>query len=183
MFRDSVGFLYFDEDDLLDEIYKNPDVDISQFMVLGDDDGLQTQHRYMSAITENYDDYEPMETAVPFDGIDYTTVIDRSLQDAWKMPDYYRRLDIADWVLGQCDTDAELQRCAEELMLFQERSMFGLLCYLKYFVDTMREHKIVWGVGRGSSVASYVLYLIGVHKVNSLFYQLPIEEFLRPQDK
>jgi DNA polymerase III alpha subunit len=43
----------------------------------------------------------------------------------------------------------------------------------------MRKHNIVWGVGRGSSVASYVLYLIGVHKINSMYYDLDIEEFLR----
>jgi DNA polymerase III alpha subunit len=46
-------------------------------------------------------------------------------------------------------------------------------------VDTFREEKIVWGVGRGSSVASYVLYLLGVHKVDSLKYNLNVDEFLR----
>jgi DNA polymerase III alpha subunit len=43
----------------------------------------------------------------------------------------------------------------------------------------MRKENIVWGVGRGSSVASYVLYLIGVHKIDSLYYNLDVEEFLR----
>ena len=57
--------------------------------------------------------------------------------------------------------------------------MFMLLKYLKYLVDTMRNNNIVWGVGRGSSVASFVLFLIGVHKINSLYYDLPIEEFLK----
>ena len=54
-----------------------------------------------------------------------------------------------------------------------------LLCYLKYLVDTMREHNIVWGVGRGSSVASYCLYLLGVHKINSIKFELDIKEFLK----
>jgi DNA polymerase III alpha subunit len=82
-------------------------------------------------------------------------------------------------VLNQCTTDAELQRVADELMLFQERDLFDLLRWLKYFVDTMRANKVVWGVGRGSSVASYVLYLIGVHKINSMYYDLDISEFLK----
>jgi DNA polymerase III alpha subunit len=43
----------------------------------------------------------------------------------------------------------------------------------------MRKNNILWGVGRGSSVASFVLYLIGIHRINSLFYNLPIEEFLK----
>ena len=57
--------------------------------------------------------------------------------------------------------------------------MIDVLRYLKYLVDTMRKHKIVWGVGRGSSVASYCLFLIGVHRVDSVLYQLDIKEFLK----
>jgi DNA polymerase III alpha subunit len=64
-------------------------------------------------------------------------------------------------------------------LLFQERDLFNLLRWLKYFVDTMRANNIVWGVGRGSSVASYALYLMGVHRINSLYYDLDIEEFLK----
>ena len=63
--------------------------------------------------------------------------------------------------------------------MFQERDMFILLQYLKYLVDTMRKHNIVWGVGRGSSIASFVLYLIGIHRINSLYYQISINEFLK----
>ena len=35
------------------------------------------------------------------------------------------------------------------------------------------------GVGRGSSVASYILYLIGVHRIDSIKYNLDWKEFLR----
>ena len=81
--------------------------------------------------------------------------------------------------MDQCKTDAELQRVGEELLLFQERNLFPLLCFMRYLVDTLRKNNIVWGVGRGSSVASYVLYLIGVHKINSMYYDLDIAEFLK----
>jgi DNA polymerase III alpha subunit len=81
--------------------------------------------------------------------------------------------------LDQSSTEAELQRVGHELLLYQERDLFGLLRYLKYFVDTMRSNNVVWGLGRGSSTASYVLYLIGVHRIDSLYYDLPIEEFLK----
>jgi DNA polymerase III alpha subunit len=43
----------------------------------------------------------------------------------------------------------------------------------------MKERNIVWGVGRGSSVASYVLFLIGTHKVDSVKYELDFNEFLK----
>jgi len=95
------------------------------------------------------------------------------------MPDKYRQLDIAEHVLSLCATDAELQRCGHELMLYQERDLFDLLRYLTYLVDVMKQNHIIWGVGRGSSVASYVLYKLGVHRIDSLYYNLDIGEFLR----
>ena len=90
-----------------------------------------------------------------------------------------KNMDIAKFLLDQCSHDAEIQRVGKELLLFQEREMFDLLKYLKYLVDTMRANNIVWGVGRGSSVSSFVLYLIGVHRINSLYYGLEVEEFIR----
>jgi len=100
-------------------------------------------------------------------------------QSQWNMPEQYKTLDIAEWVLDRCTTDAERQRVGEELLLYLERDLFSLLQYLKYLVDTMRKHNIVWGVGRGSSVSSYVLYLIGIHRINSMQYDLSITEFLK----
>lgn len=104
---------------------------------------------------------------------------DQEHSSNWFMPEEYKSFDIAKWVLQQCKTDEELQRAGEELMLFQERDMFVLLQYMKFLVDTMRRHNIVWGVGRGSSISSFVLYLIGIHRVNSLYYDLSIDEFLK----
>ena len=100
-------------------------------------------------------------------------------QLSWHMPDEYRTLDIAEHILGLCSSEAELQRCGEELLLFQERNLFDLLRYLKYLVDVMTINRVIWGVGRGSSVASYVLYKLGIHRIDSLFYNLDCREFLR----
>ncbi len=104
---------------------------------------------------------------------------DNRCKENWYIPKEYLELDIAKFVLDKCKTEAELQRAGEELLLYQERDMFILLQYLKYLVDTMRKHNIVWGVGRGSSVSSFVLYLIGIHKIDSLYYDLSIDEFLK----
>ena len=102
-----------------------------------------------------------------------------SQQMSWHMPDEYKTLDIAAHVLTLCESESELQRCGQELLLYQERNLFDLLCYLKYLVDVMSSNCIIWGVGRGSSVASYVLYKLGVHRVDSLYYNLDVTEFLR----
>jgi DNA polymerase III alpha subunit len=104
---------------------------------------------------------------------------DRRLQQIWHMPKQYKDMDIAQYVLSLCNTDAELQRCGQELLLFQERELFDLLRFLKYLVDTMTANSVIWGVGRGSSVASYVLYKLGVHRIDSMFYDLDPHEFLR----
>jgi DNA polymerase III alpha subunit len=100
-------------------------------------------------------------------------------QMSWHMPDNYKQLDIAAHVLGLCESEAELQRCGQELLLYQERDLFDLLRYLKYLVDVMTKNCVIWGVGRGSSVASYVLYKLDVHRIDSMYYNLDITEFLR----
>lgn len=104
---------------------------------------------------------------------------DRGRQQTWYMPQEYQDMDIAQYILSLCTTEAELQRCGHELLLFQERNLFDLLKFLKYLVDTMTANRVIWGVGRGSSVASYVLYKLGVHRIDSMFYELNVEEFLR----
>jgi DNA polymerase-3 subunit alpha len=95
------------------------------------------------------------------------------------MPQQYTDLDIAKYVLDMCETEEELQRVGQELLLYQERDMFDLLRYMVYLVDTMRKNKIIWGVGRGSSISSYVLYKLGVHRINSLMYDLDVYEFFK----
>ncbi len=97
----------------------------------------------------------------------------------WFLPEDYARLDIYDHFAKMDLKDYEFERIAEELVLYQERELFPMLRFLIYLVKFMREHKIVYGVGRGSSVASYCLYLIGLHKVNSIQYGLDIKEFLK----
>ena len=100
-------------------------------------------------------------------------------QRNWHMPAEYQQLDIAEHVVAMCDTAEKLQRVGHELLLYQERDLYNLLRYLKYLVDVMQDNHVIWGVGRGSSVASYVLYLLGVHRIDSMYYDLDVSEFLR----
>jgi len=105
---------------------------------------------------------------------------DKQNQENWFMPEEYKILDIETWVRQQCPPwDPHHARVEEELKLFAQYNMILLLKWCKYFVDTCRANNIVWGVGRGSSVASYVLYLIGVHRIDSIKYNLDINEFLK----
>jgi len=168
MLTDKFGQIVLNEIDLIDLYYNNPDIKIKKVL-------CEKSISFDSVL--ELTDYPKITTYEP-QSIDVET-FDRNNQNNWLMPAEYKDLDIAQYILDQCKTDSELQRAGQELLLFQERDMFDLLKYLKYLVDTMRKHNVVWGVGRGSSVASFVLYLLGVHKINSLYYDLSIDEFLK----
>lgn len=164
------GQAYTTTIELCDLLYKNPKLDIGRFQV---EDSLE----YNRSVAELHAELDLLDS---YHIINQTVEeFDRVLQGNWRMPKEYKDMDIAEYVLSLCKADHELQRVGKELLLFQERDLFDLLRYLKYLVDTLRKNNVVWGVGRGSSVASYVLFLIGVHKIDSLYYNLDIEEFLK----
>jgi len=112
-----------------------------------------------------------------FDTIDITQ-FDTACQEDWFVPEEYKTFDIENYLVQLCPEE-NYERLIEELQEFRARNMLPLLRVLKYVVDTLRDKQVLWGVGRGSSVASYVLYLIGVHKINSVKYSLDWREFLR----
>ena len=97
----------------------------------------------------------------------------------WFIPKEYKTFDIENWVLEQCLDVDSYQRAQEELSLFAKYQMIPMLRTMKYIVDTLRSNNVIWGVGRGSSVASYVLHIIGVHKIDPIKYSIPIEEFFK----
>lgn len=168
---DQFGQAYTTTDELANMLYQNPLLDFGRFSVVDAD-------QYNNSVKDMYAGFALLRA---YHETNANTIeeFDDLMQGNWYMPAEYKDLDIAQWVLDQCQTDSELQRVGEELLLYQERDAFNLLRYLKYMIDTFRNNNIVWGLGRGSSVASYVLYLIGVHKINSMYYDLSIDEFLR----
>ena len=95
------------------------------------------------------------------------------------MPQKYYELNVLEWLLNRCQTDIEKKRVEQEYLLFEKKKFIKVLQFLIYFIDTLRANNVVWGVGRGSSVASFCLFLIGVHKINPMLYDLDIKEFLR----
>ena len=99
----------------------------------------------------------------------------------FNIPQHYLEIDVEQYIRGLvAEADAKCKaRVEAELDLFRTRNLFSILQLLIYIIDTMRKHNLVWGVGRGSSVASYCLYLIGVHKIDSVKYDLDIREFLK----
>lgn len=107
----------------------------------------------------------------------------------WAIPDEYKKLDIDEFLhqrlidtnIGVNDEEFDQRaiRLFTELELYKKMGMLEVLRTIIYIVDTLTQNNIVWGVGRGSSVSSYVLYLIGIHDVDSYAYDLDINDFLR----
>jgi len=168
MKTDKYGQLIYNQNDLCDLFLQDPTRTITNALV-------DTPIEFNGFLS-----IENLPNLQPYNNINLSLDdFDKQNQSKWNMPKEYYDFDIAKWVLDQCKNEAELQRAGDELIKFQERNMFILLQYLKYLVDTMRKNNVVWGVGRGSSVASFVLFLIGVHRINSLYYDLSIDEFLK----
>ena len=165
--------MIYSEDDICDLLMQGHDLGSVKNLLVDNSVDLETA----AAILEN------VPVFIRYDEMAASSVskeeFDHRCQTHWFMPDAYKELDIAEHVISLCKTEAELQRVGQELLLYQERNLFDLLRYLKYLVDLMKENRLIWGVGRGSSVASYVLYLLGVHRIDSLYYDLDPEEFLR----
>lgn len=133
--------------------------------------------RYNNSVKNNGDSLQLLCNYAPFVGS--TDQFDQIQTNIWFMPDTYKTLDIKQWLLDRCDSKEKLDRVVMELELFTKNNMLMVLRYLKYLVDTMRSNNVVWGVGRGSSVASYCLFLIGIHKIDSIQYDLDISEFFK----
>ena len=106
------------------------------------------------------------------------TFVEECLRD-WNMPDSYLSINIHEWLMERCTTAQQRNRVYTELLEYEDRGMIIVLKFLLYLVETCDKNDIVLGVGRGSSVASYCLYLLGIHCVDSIKYELDIKEFLK----
>lgn len=173
MIQNNFGEMVFNESDLCDLIMQGCDINSLKHVVVDSTVDLEKLAMFVerpeSLLTWTF----PYNQGISVPEFHLTQ------QMNWHMPKEYKQMDIAEYILGLCNNEVELQRCGSELLLYQERDLFNLLRYLKYLVDVMTEHRLIWGVGRGSSVASFVLYKLGVHRINSLYYNLDINEFLR----
>jgi len=173
MMTNRFGEIILDEDDLCDLVMQGQDLTQTHGVTV--DSQIDLQH----LISQIQNPGSLLTWTSPENRDISAAEFDRERQKRWFMPEEYQKTDIAQHVLHLCTTQEQLQRVGEELLLFQEHGLFDLLRYLRYLVDVMRDNHIIWGVGRGSSVASYVLYLLGVHRIDSLYYDLDPREFLR----
>jgi len=163
------GDCIYTEKDAIELLYSNPELDISKLFF---DDPTQ----YNNSIKDTGINFNLLQT-VP--NRPKPIKFDQQMINKWYMPEEYYQIDVKKYLLDKCQTQEERNRVEQEYILFEQKKFIKVLQFLIYFIDTLRAKSVVWGVGRGSSVASFCLFLIGVHKINPLQYDLNITEFLR----
>lgn len=168
---DRFGRVELTEDEIFSGLYSKKVTSLSNIHT-----DKETAAQFNNSVKSNNDHFEPLS---------YLEEINSSLEEfdsknqlLWFMPENYKSLDIEKILLDLCPKE-NIDRLKLELDLFRKHNMMNVLRYLKYLIDTMREKNLVWGVGRGSSVASYALFLLGIHKIDSIKYNLDISEFLK----
>ena len=125
----------------------------------------------------------------------YKLDIKRSLKELdtkFTIPDAYIALNLRNYmysalrdnlveenITNESDVEARIVRVDEELQLFKEYDIEDLIKTAIYIVEKFKSSNVVWGTGRGSSCACYCLYLIGLHDVDSVRYNLQLSEFFR----
>jgi len=168
---DKLGVPRFTEADLVSMIYKGHTDKCMQVLCENSTEVEKFNKAADRFGNPHLDTYQPLDVTM--------SEFDSTLQATWFMPDDYKKINVEAYLIERCSSQDEMNRVSLEMREYCARGMEDVLRYMIYLVDFMREHKILWGVGRGSSVSSYVLFLIGVHKIDSLKYNLDWREFLR----
>lgn len=167
--------------------------DVSKFLDQGVDSGrLFVEH--ISKEIARFNTFVPPEKQIRL----IRSSKSGSLDLGWKIPDEYKNIDLYEHIVDLCyeecvkqdwsyENDSEKiitrgTRIQEEFNLFKKLDLLPVLRALLYIINTLRTLSVTWGVGRGSSVSSYILYLIGVHDVDSVKYDIDIRDFLRTDE-
>lgn len=172
----SYGEVLLDENELVEEILHGNKVDN---VFIDDEDAVNRYERSLTKI--DVDGFPNIKVASRHKASSDEYLARQSLN--WKVPSEYMYMDIECYLKGLCRNDRELSRVQEELEEFKKRDELDILRVMKYIVDTFRKNNVLWGVGRGSSVSSFCLFLIGINKIDPLKYDIPYTEYFKEKEK
>jgi hypothetical protein len=155
-FVDDEGNVFMSEKSACEALYNG--CDIKDLNILFEEDSL-------------------FEKTNDFFGLLYDTSTKNS-KNMWFYPPKYDEIDLYNYFLNLCTVEVEKHRVTYELDKYTEYNLEKFLRCVIYISDFLKTNDAVWGVGRGSSTASYCLYLIDIHCVNSIEHDLDFSEFL-----
>ncbi len=172
MIVDEYGRVALSADDLFDVLYRTGEIDPD---LLAEPSGDVQAYNDLCRLNDKPEALLPLLEELEISPEEEH----RIRQDRWFIPLSYSNIDVWERLRAKCGNDRELARLEEERVEYEKRDLLPLLRLMIFLVDEFRHRKVVWGVGRGSSVASFALYLIGITKINPMQYGLSISEFLR----
>lgn len=165
---DEYGKVYYTPDQLVNMIMSG--YDVTNFSVTSEKDVTENNNSEDLNIKKiNFYQKNKSELTEYFNDIKNDFII----------PDNFMSIDLYNFLLSKCNTQEEYIRIEYEYNLIVKKDMINFFKCIIYLVDFFRNNDILWGVGRGSSVSSYALYLIGIHKINSIKYNLDCHEFFK----
>jgi DNA polymerase III alpha subunit len=156
-------------------------------------DGNDIKNIYVNVLTKEIQEYNRL---VSDDEQILVKEEVRSLDVSWNIPEEYKLINVESYILDKFFKEINdnlwgdkngketpyfarrADRVSKELALFKKFQLFDVVKTLIYIINKFESENIVWGVGRGSSVSSYILYLIGVHDIDSVKFNLDVREFL-----
>ena len=160
---DEVGNCFLKSEAIMELMYQ--DKDLSNYNFIVDEQNLDTKLYNSNSFDKK------------LSNADYKPVNIKERRNQWFYPN--DELDLLAFFAKMCKTDEERVRVENELHHFKEKDLEKFLRFCIYLAVVLKQEGIVHGVGRGSSCACFLLYLLGINKVNPLLYGLEIEEFLK----
>lgn len=148
-----------DIDDVAMRLVNNESID--GIHVIGCDDSMKYDKRYRASISISGGDIDE-EIEPP--NHQHT---DEDLEKLIKIIDESDRISY---------NDVEIERIGLELDYFVRTKNILFLLRAYDMIQQFKRDNVVWGVGRGSACASYILYLLHVHDVNPVEYDIPFHE-------
>lgn len=163
---DEDGNVIYNHQGLLDYLYKYKN--FPETILYLDDIDAEKYNKYVEYYNE--DNYLKLPTQLKNH---------KERQENWFYPKEYDSINLEEYFLNKCQTEIEKERVLLELREYKRTNMEKLLRFAIFFMDYIHEKKYVIGIGRGSSVCSYCLFLINLHMIDSIYYDLDIKDFLK----
>ena len=103
-----------------------------------------------------------------------------SIDTSFNLREYILECFINKNINESCDDSlkSKFERIEYELSCFDKLKKQDLLYIVIHITNYLNTNKIVWSA-RGSSSASYVLYVLGIHHIDSFLYDLDPTEFFK----
>ena len=102
-----------------------------------------------------------------------------SVDLSYNIPKKYLEMDLDEKIQKIIEEESEIGqiRIQNEYLEFKRRNLESFLKTIIYIIDEFKNNNVVYGIGRGSSCASYLLFKLGLHSVDCLKYNIPMHEF------